>query len=348
MGFRARKSINLGGGVRLSASKSGLGLSAGTRGARYSVHSSGRRTALVGVPGSGVGYAKSWQAGSGGRGRQRPVPVQATAPPKPGMFAPGHEKAFYKAVQAFLGGDADGAATLFREAATKDAKDKSLSDDFFAGLISAQTGDDEAAIPLLEKVVQDQRPLPDELMAKYVPGGSLAVGVTEHVRVEVPFGSLAAVLTLVECYQANDRHEEAIGLLQQLVDLDGDPALVLSLCDLYAETDAWDEIVELAAGTRNEDDASLQVRLFQAEALERQGMNDAALETYKDALRSTKRDAALLKAARYGRGRLYLQLGKKAQGRKDLERVYADDPQYRDVADLLKPEADTPAARTQA
>lgn len=258
MGFRARKSINLGGGVRLTASKSGLGLSAGTRGARYSVHSSGRRTASVGVPGTGVGYSKSWQAGAGrGQGRQRPVPVQTSAPPKPGMFAPAHEKTFHKAVQTFLKGDADGAAALFREAAAKDAKDKALSDDFFAGLISAETGDDEAAIPLLEKVVQDQRPLPDELMAKYVPGGSLAVGVTENVRVEVPFGSLAAVLTLVECYQANDRHEEAIGLLQQLVELDPDPALVLSLCDLYAETGAWDEIVELAAGIRNKDDAQL-------------------------------------------------------------------------------------------
>jgi len=336
MAFRARKSISLGGGLRLTASKSGLGLSAGTRGVRYSVHSSGRRTASVGVPGAGVGYTKSWQAGGrGSRTRQRPVPVQTSAPPKPGMFAPAHEKAFYKAVQAFLKGDTDGAAALFREAATKDTKDKSLSDDFFAGLISAQTGDDQAAIPLLEKVVQDQRPLPDELMHRYVPDGSLSVGVTENVRVEVPFGSLAAVLTLVECYQANDRHDEAIGLLQQLIELDADPALVLSLCDLYAETDAWNEIVELAAGTRNEDDISLQVRLFQAEALERQGMNDAALEAYKDALRSTKRDGELLKAARYGRGRLYLQIGKNAQGRKDLERVYADDPQYRDVAELL-------------
>jgi hypothetical protein len=54
-------------------------------------------------------------------------------------------------------------------------------------------------------VVQDQRPLPDELISKYVPGGSLSIAVTENVRVDVPFGSLAAVLTLVECYQANNR-----------------------------------------------------------------------------------------------------------------------------------------------
>jgi tetratricopeptide (TPR) repeat protein len=337
MGFRARKSVSLGGGLRLTASKSGLGLSAGTRGARYSVHSSGRRTASVGIPGTGVGYTSSRGGGGRSRSRQAPAAAPAAPPPKPGLLAPAHEKAFYKALHAYMGGDTASAARLFGEASAKDTKDKALSDEFFAGLISAQTGDDQTAIPLLEKVVQDPRPLPDELMTKYVAGGELLIGVTEHVRVEVPFGSLAAALTLAECYQRGERHEEAIGLLQQLVELDSDPALVLSLCDLYAETDAWDEIVELAAGTRNEDDVSLQVRLFQAEALERQGMNEAAVEAYKDALRSTKRDGELLKAARYGRGRLYLQLGKKSQGRKDLERVYADDPQYRDVADLLQP-----------
>ena len=52
-------------------------------------------------------------------------------------------------------------------------KDKALSDDFFAGLISAQTGDDATAIALLERVVADPRPLPDELMAKYIADGSL-------------------------------------------------------------------------------------------------------------------------------------------------------------------------------
>jgi tetratricopeptide (TPR) repeat protein len=88
--------------------------------------------------------------------------------------------------------------------------------------------------------------------------------------------------------------------------------------------------------TKNTDGVSLQIRLFQARALEHQGMNDAAMEVYKDALRSAKRDAELLKAARYARGRLYLQMGKKAQGRKDLERVYADDPRFEDGAELLQ------------
>ena len=37
---------------------------------------------------------------------------------------------------------------------------------------------------------------------------------------------------------------------------------------------------------------------YQAQAVQEQGMNEAALEAYKDALRSTKRDPELLKAAR--------------------------------------------------
>jgi hypothetical protein len=56
----------------------------------------------------------------------------------------------------------------------------------------------------------------------------------------------------------------------------------------------------------------------------------------KDALRSTKRDADLLREARYLRGRLHLATGKRAHGRKDLERVYAEDPQFRDVRELLQ------------
>lgn len=65
-------------------------------------------------------------------------------------------------------------------------------------------------------------------------------------------------------------------------------------------------------------------------------MNEAALEAYKDALRSKKRDPELLKEARYARGRLHLRMGKQAQGRKELEKLYAEDAGFRDVAELLR------------
>jgi tetratricopeptide (TPR) repeat protein len=173
-------------------------------------------------------------------------------------------------------------------------------------------------------------------MTKYGFGGGIKLNVTERVMVEVEWGSVAAALALVECYQEQGRVDEAIGVLQQLADADANPAILLSLCDLYAQTGAWDEIVDAAAGTTNEEDATLEIRLLQARALHEQGLDEAAFDAYKDALRSKKRNPELLKEARYERGKLLLACGKTAQAAKDLQTVYAEDPSYRDVATLVQ------------
>lgn len=59
MGFRMRKSIKLMPGVRLNLGKKSAGISFGTKGLRYSINSSGRRTATIGIPGTGISYSKS-------------------------------------------------------------------------------------------------------------------------------------------------------------------------------------------------------------------------------------------------------------------------------------------------
>ena len=208
-----------------------------------------------------------------------------------------------------------------------------LADDLLAGMLSAQLRDDPSAMWFLEKVATADEVLPDQLMSKYIAEAEVQVPVSERVALQVPFGSLAAVLTLAEVYQRNNRRDEAIGVLRQLAAEDGaHQFLTLSLCDLYAQAEAWDEIVDVAAGVTNQDDVSLQIRLFQARAFEKQGLDDAALEAYKDALRSKKRDPELLKEARYQRAALYLRIGRRAQARKELEKLYAEDAAYRDVA----------------
>jgi hypothetical protein len=60
-----------------------------------------------------------------------------------------------------------------------------------------------------------------------------------------------------------------------------------------------------------------------------------SLEEYKDCLRSKKREPDLLKEARYERALLYIESGKSAQGRKELEKAYAVDSGYRDVRERL-------------
>lgn len=59
MGLRMRKSIKLGKGVKLNFGKKGTSLSFGTRGLRYTIHSSGRRTQSIGIPGTGISYVNT-------------------------------------------------------------------------------------------------------------------------------------------------------------------------------------------------------------------------------------------------------------------------------------------------
>jgi hypothetical protein len=65
--LRFRRSIKIAPGLRLNINKTSVGLSAGVRGARYSINSSGRRTRSVGIPGTGLSYRS--QSGGGQRAR---------------------------------------------------------------------------------------------------------------------------------------------------------------------------------------------------------------------------------------------------------------------------------------
>src|SRR5438876_763434 len=103
MGFRLYKSVGLGKGLRLNLSKTGVGISTGIPGFRYSVHSSGRKTTTLGLPGSGV-YYRTQRGGTTRRATpspsrrtvsRRPSPVpQVSLAPRAGLFAPRDEKGF--------------------------------------------------------------------------------------------------------------------------------------------------------------------------------------------------------------------------------------------------------------
>lgn len=64
MGWNFRKSVNLGGGLRLNFSKSGVGISGGVKGFRVSSNSRGKRL-YASIPGTGLYYTKSLGKGKG-------------------------------------------------------------------------------------------------------------------------------------------------------------------------------------------------------------------------------------------------------------------------------------------
>lgn len=59
MGFRFRRSVKIAPGVRLNFSKKSTSVSFGGKGARYTVSSTGRQTASVGIPGTGLSYVET-------------------------------------------------------------------------------------------------------------------------------------------------------------------------------------------------------------------------------------------------------------------------------------------------
>ncbi|MGE7665812.1 DUF4236 domain-containing protein [Ureibacillus composti] len=63
MGLRFRKSFKIAPGVRLNVGKKSTGISFGGKGMRYSINSSGRRTASIGIPGTGLSYVSTNSSG---------------------------------------------------------------------------------------------------------------------------------------------------------------------------------------------------------------------------------------------------------------------------------------------
>jgi tetratricopeptide (TPR) repeat protein len=338
MGFRVYKSVKLGKGVRLNLSKTGVGISAGVPGARYSVHSSGRTVKTVGVPGTGVYYRKDSYSKSGRTSGSRSAPAPTTPTyPKAGVLAPKAEKVFVQGVTAYMQGRHADALAALRDAEARDTGGQHVGEEFFAGMSLVGLERIPEAIPYLEAVLSSDLSIPDPLMSKYGIGGAMGIGVTPAVSVTVPMSNLAVALILAEAYQLTDQRQRAIELLESLgAEAPREPVFSLSLADLYIEGQQWDDIVRVTDGLQtNDDDATLNILAFRAYALNELGMPEAALALTKECLRTKKRNPDLLRFARYIRGRAYESAGKASMARKEYEKVYAEDANYADVAGRL-------------
>ena len=335
MGFRLSKSIRLGRFIRLNISKSGIGGSIGLGGLRLGVGPQGTRL-TADLPGAGTSYVKQW--GGGARKRRgaalpETAPLAASGPqeiPAPGTFAPGHEKEFVRGLNAHRSGDADAALENFLAAAEEEPA-AAIS----AAFILAGRGGEERrqAAALLEGVVQRDEEFPTPLMQKYLAGAQMPIRITPGVEATVPVGELAAALLLVELYQEQGRAGEATGLLEELEELAGSPVLKLSLCELYAAQGLWDGVVEQARGVEAVDDVTLEIATYYGRAMQSKGLHEAALSVFAAALKKKKgRSPALLRETRYWRAVSYQESGKRALANKEFQKLYAEDPSFRDVA----------------
>jgi tetratricopeptide (TPR) repeat protein len=347
MPIRFRKSVKIGGGLRLNVGKTGIGMSLGVPGARYSINSSGRETRSIGLPGTGVGFVSTTSSGSRRAARSRTAHPQtvsgaaaAGALAKPGFFAGGAEKAYYRGLVAYLSGDSPRAVDEFEAVVAQDPA--ATSAHLFAAISAGATNvPDEAQIAHLEAVVRSDAPFPDRLMAKFLPPDrtqlAITVSITDAVTASVPVSPIGAALVLAEAYQEAGRLDEAIGIVQQLHATN--PAAVairLSLADLLLADGDHEGVIELTQDVTNDDDLSVALLHLRGAAFVGQGHPAAAIDVFRAALAKTaNRSPELLMDVRYDRALAYEAIGQKAKARADFERLYAADPSYRDVRDRL-------------
>ncbi|WP_413452953.1 DUF4236 domain-containing protein [Georgenia phoenicis] len=323
MGFRARKSIKIALGVRMTISPKSASLRVGPRGAGVSVNTRGRVTKSVGIPGSGVSYQSSSKLGSKPRAARRaPAPLpQVAAAPTPSLFAPKWEKALHRALIK----DADITATA--EVADKYPEARAVAAIFEALKSAIPAGDVVRARGLVEWVYGTGfDPTTDPFFEKYLPGQVLTLGVAEGVEARLPMDRDSLALLLAELLQASGDLAAAVEVVEGIET----PTTIaaVSLAELYAEQERWEEIIALTDSITNQDDPSTYLLIQRAIAFREQGYFESARESFKESLRIRTRPVELRNRAYLERGITYLAEGKRAMARKDLERLLAADSSY--------------------
>lgn len=308
----------------------GVGMSAGVKGARVSAHSSGRVTRTVGVPGSGISHTKTLQSGSkpsrGAAARQAPPPPPpAPKAAKPGMFAPRWEKDLHAAL-------AKGDHAAYERIGASDAKARQTCQ-FLNAVSGPHAGEPSRMVESIEALwAEGYDPSKDAFLTKYVGVATMTLGIAEGVNVTLPADRDSLGLLLGEVRQSLEDLPGAIDVVEQVT-----PSTIaaVSLADLYAAAGRWQDVVDLTNGVANEDDFATFLLIQRGAALREQGYYDAAREALKTALAPRSRPATLRHMALVERGQTYLAEGKKAQARKDFEKVLAENAAYPGLSEHL-------------
>ncbi len=344
MGFRFWRRIKIAPGVTLNLSKSGGSLSFGPRGAKFTVGSRGKR-ATVGIPGTGLFYTTTLPSGrSGGR---RSASYSAPAAPTVrgedrltlGFFkrlvTPDDEEALVDGCRELVLGNEEKALEHLEKAAH-------LADGaYLAGFLALKRERLEEAANYLARAVEKHNRL-GRYFSKYGISATMSLPITDEISAHVGPDLRGVLLGLVEVYQRQEHWQDAIACLERLQRLEPNDVVVkLSLAELLLNAHPGDKnvcqkVVRLAEGIENETPIHTALMLYKAKALRHLGLATAARDTLTAALRRKKdRSDDLLRALRYERALAYEDLGQKSRARAEFEKLYAEAPDFEDVAGRL-------------
>ncbi|MBI2891705.1 MAG: DUF4236 domain-containing protein [Nitrospirae bacterium] len=354
MGFRFFQSVGIGKHLRVNLGKSLLpSLTGHAKGISLNVGKSGLR--VIGtIPGMGIGYsvttkgltrtfkkvgkqlARDWaDLGKGGvsaakwlvekAAQQSQVPAATTLQtPKASVVDP-QTSVFQTALELFS--KKEFGLSLGKLSTLQDHPDAL----FLAGLIQYHSGKYDAAKKSLDRALSGADH--GSLFSKVGAGIAVEIPLTPEIGAEVAPTTAGLKLMLVEVLQASGEFEGALGLLRALQqELPESPVVKLSLAELLAIGSQHKEVVNVLEGVQNNGPVETACLLYRGRALKALRLNDAAYQTFAPALYRTKdRPPSLLRDIRYEKAVCAEELGKKAEAKKEFERIYAEDPRFKDV-----------------
>ena len=334
MGFRFWRRMKILPGVTLNISKSGASLSFGVRGAKYTVGPKGTRTTF-GIPGTGLFYTKTHAKKKQSAKTEEDANDNLTMGFFKQLITPDDEKALVNGCRELVAGNEEKAFEYLKQAVH-------IADGaYLAGFLALKNEQYDKATEYLETAVKNSENL-GSYLSKYGIVPTLTLSITEEVSIDVGIDTKGALLGLVEAHQATKRFDSAVFYLKELLRLAPDDVVVkLSLVELLLDAKPNDKeslqtVVELAENVENETYIHSALLFYKAKALDRLGLEEAAAKTLTTALRRKKgRPEDLLKAIRYERALVYEKLGQHKRSQNELEKLYADDPDYKDVAEKL-------------
>ena len=341
MSFRFWRRIKIAPGVTLNLSKSGGSLSFGPRGAKFTIGPKGKR-ATLGIPGTGLFYTTALPGGRSSRRRSASHPAPAVPAIRPEdrltlsffkrLITPDDVEALVDGCRELVLGNEAKALEHLRKAVH-------LADGaYLAGFLALKEERLQEAANYLAMAAKKHRHL-GRYFSKYGISAVMSLPITDEVSAHVGPNLRGVLLGLVEVYQRQERWENAIACLEKLERLEPrDVVVKLSLAELLlgirpGDKNACRKVVRLAKGIENETPVHAALLLYKAKALRGLGLLDAARETLTGALRRKKgRSEELLRALRYERALVYEDLGQRRRARGEFEKLYAEDPEYEDVA----------------
>jgi len=296
----------------------------------------------VGIPGTGLFYTTtlSSRRSTARSGMASAVP---SAPPQRrltlGFFkrllTPEDEEALVDGCRELVLGNEDKALQYLEKAVH-------LADGaYLAGFLALKKGRLADAEGYLATAVQKHSHL-GRYFSRYGISATISLAITDEVVAIIDPNLRGVLLGLAEVYQRQERWQDAISCLERLWQLGPDDVVVkLSLAELLLDAHPGDQevcqrVVRLAGGIGNDTPIHTALLLYKAKALHALGLLEAARDTLTAALRRKKgRSEELLRALRYQRALVYEDLGQRRRARRDLEKIYAEAPDYEDVAARL-------------